>query len=56
MCAFDQAFGEAAILEVKKLSKTFRAWLEDWGKETLLENDPFDEAKFLKKCRGMVWV
>ena len=34
----------------------FRAWVEDWEKKLLLQNDPVAEAQLLEKYKGLVFV
>ena len=49
-------YGIDIVSDVNIVSKKiFRAWLEDWEKDILLDNDPVHEAKFLKKYGGVVW-
>ena len=45
------------IVELKKpaIHRIFRAWIEDWEKDLLLQNDCVAEARLLEKYKDLVF-
>jgi hypothetical protein len=40
-------------LKAKKVRRIFRAWVEDWEKESIKVNDPVSEITLMEKYKGL---
>ena len=42
-------------LKAKAIKRVFRAWVEDWEKESIKHNDVVAEVKLLEKYKGLAF-
>ena len=42
-------------LKQRAITRTFRAWMEDWEKDAMTSNDPVSERKLLEKYKGLAF-
>ena len=43
------------MLKAKTIRRVFRAWVEDWEKESIKHNDVIAEVKLLEKYKGLAF-
>jgi hypothetical protein len=43
------------VLKAKTIRRVFRAWVEDWEKESIKHNDVIAEVKLLEKYKGLAF-
>ena len=43
-------------LRETKVTRVFRAWVEDWEKEAITSNDAVSEVRLLEKYKDLVFV
>ena len=43
------------VLKAKTIRRVFRAWVEDWEKESIKRNDVVAEVKLLEKYKGLAF-